>query len=168
MFRNTLQKLTSHSTGGSSGIGYASACLFARKGAHVLILDLNPPDEGLPERTEYRHCNVAHWTEQRAGFAHFSRVDVVVANAGVSQEGDYLADTLDADGELQEPGYAVIDVNTRAVFNSVKLAVSIMRRCGVHGSIVLTASATGYAPEQNLPFYSATKAGVSVLSCSVN
>ena len=51
----------------------------------------------------------------------------------------------------------------KGVIMFVKLAVSYMRRQGNGGSVVLTASATAYAPEQNLPVYSATKLGVSAI-----
>ena len=49
------------------------------------------------------------------------KVDICVANAGVSEECDYFADTFDATGKLEEPGYRVIEVNYRAVVNFVKV-----------------------------------------------
>ena len=88
------------------------------------------------------------------------------ANAGVSEETDYFQDTHDKDGLLQESRYGVIDVNYRAVLNVIKLSLSAMRRQGTGGSIVLTTSATAYAPEQSLPVYSATKLAVSLLALS--
>lgn len=54
----------------------------------------------------------------------------------------------------------MLDVNLRGVVNVVKLAWWSMKRHGVAGSIVLTASATAYAPEQSLPVYAASKSGV--------
>lgn len=85
---------------------------------------------------------------------------MVFANAGVSEETNYFADTFDSEGALEEPTYSVLGVNLRAVLNVVKLAWSRMRKDKVAGSVVITASATAYAPEQSLPVYSAAKLGV--------
>ncbi|EKG12702.1 Short-chain dehydrogenase/reductase SDR, partial [Macrophomina phaseolina MS6] len=109
----------------------------------------------------YRHCNVADWASLRRAFADIGHVDIAVANAGVSQDGDFFADELDDAGLLAEPRYTVIDVNLRAVLNFVKLSVSAFKRQQQQGStggaIVLTSSATAYAPELSLPVYSAVK-----------
>lgn len=153
----------------------------AKKGARVYILDLNPPDaetipqplEGepvLPSNVTFLPCNVGKWVELRATFqkavSDAGRIDIFVANAGVSEEYDYFEDQFGDDGELLEPGYGVIDINFRGVVNCVKLAVSQMRKQkqagdSSGGSIVITSSATAYAPEHNLPVYSASKAAVS-------
>ena len=78
----------------------------------------------------------------------------------MSQECDYFADTFNAEGKLEEPLYNVLEVNFRAVLNFVKLSLSAFKKQGPGGSIVITASATGYSPEQSLPVYSATKCGL--------
>ena len=83
-----------------------------------------------------------------------------MSNAGVSEETDYLADASDDHDELLEPTYGVLDVNLRGVLNFTKLAVSHFRRRRHAGSIVITSSATAYAPEQSLPVYSASKLAV--------
>lgn len=87
-------------------------------------------------------------------------IDYAFANAGVSEETNYFADDLDDEGRLREPAYRVLDVNVRAVYNFVKLAWSQMRKNKVAGSIVITTSASGYAPEQSLPVYSSGKLAV--------
>ncbi|KAI0195871.1 short chain dehydrogenase reductase [Astrocystis sublimbata] len=164
-------------TGGSSGIGLAAARLMARKGARVYILDLSPPDAEsipkppedepvLPKTTTFIPCNVARWSDLNAAFqrciAETGRLDIAIANAGVSEEYDYFEDRRDVEGELLEPAFGVIDVNFRSVVSFVKLAVSHIRKqreAGIlgGGSIVITSSATAYAPEHNLPVYSASK-----------
>ena len=103
-------------------------------------------------------------------------MDIVVANAGVSQEGDYFADTFTENGELAEPKYGVLDVNVKATLNVVKHALRAFRlqfggkgKPGSDfnreeesgGSLVLTSSATAYSPEWSLPVYSAGKMAVS-------
>ncbi|EOD47370.1 putative benzoate 4-monooxygenase cytochrome p450 protein [Neofusicoccum parvum UCRNP2] len=150
-------------SGGASGIGLATASILASRGARVHILDLNPPtgdDAVLPDSVIYTRCDITDWASLRSAFTKAGRVDIAVANAGVSQESDYFADTFDADGLLEEPRWAVIDVNFRAVLNFTKLALSAFRRQGPGGSLVITASATAYSPEYSLPAYSAAKLGL--------
>ncbi|KAI0407188.1 hypothetical protein F4802DRAFT_554459 [Xylaria palmicola] len=164
-------------TGGGSGIGLGAVRLMAKKGARIYVLDLNEPGaetipqppEGeapLPKSAKFIPCNVGKWVELRAAFksivSEAGRIDIAIANAGVSEEYDYFEDRIDESGELAEPGFGVVDVNFRGVVNFVKLAVSQMRkqrRAGdvAEGSIVITSSATAYAPEHNLPVYSASK-----------
>ncbi|KAH8746644.1 short chain dehydrogenase reductase [Hyaloscypha finlandica] len=143
-------------TGGSSGIGFAAAKILAAKGALVHVLDLNRPQEDIP-RIQFHQCNVTNWSELRAAFNEIGQIDYAFANAGVSEETDYFADQLDSEGMLAEPTYGVVDVNMRGVYNVVKLAWSRMRADQTQGSIVITTSATGYAPEQSLPVYSSGK-----------
>lgn len=129
----------------------------------MLLLDRNPPAEPLnSSRLEYFPCDVTRWPDLLAAFQHAGRVDVAVANAGVSEEADYFADTFDEAGALVEPAYGALDVNLRGVLNFTKLAISSMRRLHVSGSIVITSSATAYSPEHSLPVYSAAKLAVSL------
>ncbi|KAI1098799.1 short chain dehydrogenase reductase [Jackrogersella minutella] len=144
-------------TGGSSGIGFAAAKLLAERGAVVHVLDINPPAENIPN-VWFRHCDIVKWEDLRSTFQDIGHIDYVFANAGISEETDYFADQMDSDGRLVEPGYRVLDVNVRAVYNVVKLAWSQMRKQkDTPGSIVITTSASGYAPEQSLPVYSSGK-----------
>jgi NADP-dependent 3-hydroxy acid dehydrogenase YdfG len=152
-------------TGGASGIGLAAARLLSRRGAVVHVLDVSDPDqcESAPS-LHFRKCDVSSWMELRTAFAAIGHVDYAFANAAVAEASDYFADTLDNDGQLCEPDGSfqrVLDVNLRGVLYLVKLAWSTMRRTGTRGSIVVTTSATAYAPEQSLPVYAAAKAGVS-------
>lgn len=153
-------------TGASSGIGLEAAGIFAEKGASVLNLDINPPNVTVHSNIEYRKCDISNWAELLASFRHAGDVHIAVANAGVSEETDYFADTFDHEtGELLEPTYGVLAVNLRGVFNFTKLALSSFRKRNYPGSIVITSSATAYSPEHSLPVYSASKLAVSIISC---
>lgn len=135
--------------------------ILASKGARVFILDLAPPDESIPVGATFVQCDTTSWADLKSAYRQAGHVDIAIANAGVSEQQDYFEDRYDEVGELLEPQYKVIDINLRGVLNFVKLALSYMRREGTGGSIVVTSSATAYAPEQSLPVYSATKHAVS-------
>lgn len=148
-------------SGASSGIGLAASRIFALKGAWVLNLDVNPPLGEQPKGVEFRQCDVSSWKSLAAAFLHAGDVDIAVSNAGISEETDAFADSFDeSTGDLLEPDYRVLDVNLRAVANFTKLAISHFRQRACPGSIVITSSATAYAPEQSLPIYSGSKLAV--------
>lgn len=160
-----IERLAQVIQGGASGIGFATANILASKGAKTYILDVNPPDKALLPNVEFIKCNITSWRELCSAFEQVKRVDITVANAGVSEDGDYFKDAFDHEGQLLEPRYNVVEVNYRSVLNFVKLSVRSMSEAG-GGSIVITSSATAYAPEQSLPVYSSTKLAVSPMSSS--
>ncbi|KAJ0271211.1 hypothetical protein Brms1b_009660 [Colletotrichum noveboracense] len=142
-----------------------TAKVLAAKGADVVILDISEPEETLPSTIRFRTCDISQWSDLRDAFADVGIIHIAVANAGQSEDGTYLTDSFDAQGNLLEPNYDVIDVNLRGTLNFVKLALHNMRSNQTKGSIVLTSSATAYLAEQSLPVYSGTKAAVrTVLS----
>ncbi|QRD91195.1 short chain dehydrogenase/ reductase [Aspergillus flavus] len=126
-------------TGGSSGIGWATGKIFASHGARVFLLDVRAPQEGLPLNSQYIECDITKWADILAAFEIAGDViDILVANAGVSEEVNYFEDTFDSEGKLVEPGYNVIEVNLRGTINVIKVGLSIMRLRKTAGSIVIT------------------------------
>jgi NAD(P)-dependent dehydrogenase (short-subunit alcohol dehydrogenase family) len=154
-------------TGGSSGIGLATAKLFSAHGAKILICDLQEPLEQI-RGSVFAKCNVAIWADLLAAFdlalATFGAVDILVANAGVGgSKADFFQDEFDGEGRLKEPPTEVLDVNLKGVLMSVKIAIHEFKKSGKGGRIVMTASTAGLMGEMHLPVYSATKHGVSSL-----
>jgi NAD(P)-dependent dehydrogenase (short-subunit alcohol dehydrogenase family) len=124
-------------------------------------LDISPPhpeDGANPPSWHSRIVDVSNWGQLTAAFKDIGRIDMAIANAGISEDFDFFTNIAAADAP--EPRYRCIDVNLTAAINFVHLALSAFEKQGYGGSIVLTTSATGYSPEQSLPVYSATKAGV--------
>ena len=172
-------------TGGASGIGLATA-IFLHSPEHrnsVVVLDRSatpPPTKELStsSRFLYIQCDITSWTSQRDAFAqaasHFGRIDFVFVNAGVAEIGEQIfTDHRDASGNLSEPNRVTIDVDIRAVGDSLKLAVHHLRSDtdeksgqrkgsgkGKGGSIVMVASLAGYLASAGAPLYSAAKHGV--------
>ncbi|KAL8737128.1 MAG: hypothetical protein Q9181_001999 [Wetmoreana brouardii] len=122
--------------GGSSGIGLATAHLLSSRGATVHILDRDEPSiktlENYPKSSKngtltFHSCELTSWSLLLDIFTEIGHVDIVVANAGVSEECDYFADEFTGTGDLAEPAYSVIDVSLKATLNVVKLALRAFR-----------------------------------------
>lgn len=155
-------------TGGSSGIGLATARLLsALNPAHNLVLiDLNTPPPTFKHDSSHllvHTCNITSWTSQRAGFEaaykRFGQIDCVFVNAGIAEHGEqFFTDELDGDGKLQEPDRRVLNLDMDAASDTTKLAIHYLRKHG-GGEIVLTASLAGYLASAGAPLYSAAKHG---------
>lgn len=171
-------------SGGASGIGLATALYLhtPEYKNNVVAIDRAPQPPPVSELTTssrflYIQCDITSWPSQRAAFAQaaatFGRIDCVFVNAGVAEIGEQIfTDRLDSDGELAEPDRTCIDVDIRAVGDSLKLAMYHLRNDsdadgkrkgsgkGDGGSIVMTASLAGYLASAGAPLYSAAKHGV--------
>lgn len=86
---------------------------------------------------------------------------MVFANAGISERNDYFTESLDENGNLEEPPSTLIDVNLTGVLYVIKLSWYAMKKQGSGGSIVITTSATAYVPWQSLAVYTSAKLAVS-------
>ncbi|KAI8627401.1 NAD(P)-binding protein [Xylariaceae sp. FL1651] len=157
-------------TGGASGIGIETVKLLVSRGATVHILDRNAPKDETGwwqgrSDVHFHPCNVTDWPQLREVVTAIGPFHMAFANAGVAETVDFFADTRDAEGKLALPE-SVLEVNFWGVLYVVKLAWSSMRHHHIKGSIVITGSTTGYAPEVALPVYSAGKSAlVGLLRC---
>ncbi len=157
-------------TGGASGIGKATAELFAREGAKVVICDVNE-EAGKALATQlgsdatFYKVNVADrqavqaWVDDVV--ARYGRVDVLVNNAGVTRDGLFVKVK---DGELvkqmEEAAFdLVVDINLKGVFNCAQAVAPYMIKQG-SGVILNMASVVGLYGNLGQTNYVATKAGV--------
>ncbi|KAF2421516.1 NAD(P)-binding protein [Tothia fuscella] len=158
-------------TGGSSGIGLATAILISDISStnNIAILDLHPPPPSLSipqSRLLYKQCDITSWPSQRSAFQavidKFQKIDAVFVCAGISEYKDQIfTDEVDGEGLLKEPDRRVYRVDLDAATDSVKLAIYWMRRNGVDGGvIVMAASLAGYLGSAGAPLYSAAKHGI--------
>ncbi|KAK3346312.1 hypothetical protein B0T25DRAFT_276340 [Lasiosphaeria hispida] len=167
-------------TGGASGIGLAMSRYFASLGSQVAILDVNT-DSGAkvaaelateyPQATvSFKQCDVTLWDEQAAVFqevyhGHSDRIDVVMANAGVSEQGVTTIVDLGEDTP-SPPKLKSLNINLIGTIYSVKLAVHYMNKkpqdggLSSRGSIICTASNAGLYPFPLAPLYATSKFGV--------
>jgi NAD(P)-dependent dehydrogenase (short-subunit alcohol dehydrogenase family) len=158
-------------TGAASGIGRASAVLFAREGAGLLAVDKNA--EGLDETVRSvaqgggtaQSCVAdASAEDDVKGYVDralktFGALDIVYANAGIS--GGLIPPPLLE--QTVENWLQVLRVNLIGPFLAIKHAAPHMARNG-RGSIILTASVAGLRANAGGSPYSASKAGVVSLA----
>ncbi|HEY0301454.1 MAG TPA: SDR family NAD(P)-dependent oxidoreductase [Rhizomicrobium sp.] len=152
-------------TGAASGIGRASAKLFAAEGAKLVCVDRAAEVEDTARAIRDAGGTALALTadvskeEDVAGFVDravkdYGKLDIVYANAGVSGFGQPTFFELTAEHWRQ-----VLDVNLIGVFLAIKHAARVMVP-NKQGSIVCTASVAGIRSGAGGGPYSASKAGV--------
>lgn len=154
-------------TGAASGIGRATAQLFAVHGAKVLAVDL--PDHGLVEaHADYddviglEHDITATDAPDRivdTAIATWGRLDILFNNAGVSGR----ANTVDMPDSHWDK---VMSVNVTAQFRLARAAIPHLRESGA-GRIINTASVMAQGTDFGLAAYCASKAGVAGLTRTI-
>lgn len=152
-------------TGAASGMGRATALLFAREGARLLLADVDAA--GGEDVTAaivaqggtalFRQVDVSRAVEVegmiRAAQEAFGRLDVLFNNAGIEGESGWLADCTEENWDR------VLAVNLKGVFLGMKYALPLMV-AQQGGSIINTASVAGMVGWRAAAAYSAAKAGV--------
>jgi len=156
-------------TGGSAGIGRATALAFARNGRKVAVADIDEEagqetvqliqDEGHEAffiKTDVAKSDqVKRMVEKTV--EKYGRLDCAFNNAGI--EGEQAAT---AESSL-ENWQRVIDINLNGVFYSMKYEIPEMLKTG-GGSIVNMASVAGRVGFVNIPAYTASKHAVNGLT----
>lgn len=151
--------------GGAAGIGFAATRILSSLGARVHIFDILPLDEADADSNPdlvFHQCDVTSWIELRSAFESVGPVDLVFANAGISERTNYFTDAFDEEGKLREPSSTLMDTNLQSVLYTIKLAWFTMKQQKSKGSIVITTSATAYVPWQSLAVYTAAKLAASI------
>lgn len=161
---NTLEGKRAIITGGASGIGRATAKLFAEEGAAVAIADLNDAD-GLALADQirdnggkaiYLHCDVTNADDCQQAVEttveELGGLDILINNAGVIRRTDVLG-TSEADWDQ------VMAVNVKSVFLMSKVALPVMVQAG-GGTIINSGSGWGLKGGGKAVAYCASKAAV--------
>lgn len=162
---------TAFITGAGSGIGRATALAFARKGANVVVFDIN---ECTNEETArmildmngqvlVANGDVAESNDVRAALNStlraFGRLDFAFNNAGIEQRFIAAADISEREW------YRIIDVDLCGVFLCMKYQIPIMLDQG-GGVIVNNSSGAGVTGFAGQAAYAAAKHGIIGLTKS--
>lgn len=157
-------------TGGSEGVGAATARLFAEAGANLMLVARNKKNleaiaEELRDKTKVEifamdvtDADACIDVFKKSQF-EFGRVDILVNNAGYNARGDVEA--VEA-AELAR----VVDVNLRAPIMLSRIALPYLRESG-EGAIINVGSLAGRTPLPGSATYAASKAGLRAFSLAL-
>jgi 3-oxoacyl-[acyl-carrier protein] reductase len=160
-------------TGAASGMGRATAHLFADEGARVAVVDLGEArvaavvDEIDAAGGDARGwvCDISDPAQIRSlvdeVVAHFGGLDILVNNAGVAMVAGATAD----EAEFEDAWTATVAVNLTAHARLIRAALPHLQASGA-GRIVNIASTEAIVTTGGMPAYAATKAGVVGLTKS--
>jgi SDR family mycofactocin-dependent oxidoreductase len=168
-------------TGAARGQGRSHAVRLAEEGADIIAIDVPKPIANLPyetataedlaetvrqvealgRRVVAAEADVRDFealkTAVDKGVAEFGRLDIVLANAGISAP----ASTLEMSEEVWQ---TMIDINLTGVWKTVKASVPHVIAGGRGGSVVITSSLAAIVVQPNIAHYSAAKGGLIQLS----
>jgi NAD(P)-dependent dehydrogenase (short-subunit alcohol dehydrogenase family) len=152
-------------TGAASGIGLATAEAFARRGARLILTDLNADHlaaaqrkiQALGAQCHTAQCDAGNWQLMQALAADIQSThgapDVLINNAGIAFLGGVMEHSL-------EHWQKIFQVNVMGVVHGVWAFLPAMRAAGGPRHIVNIASAAAVAPAPNMSAYAASKAAV--------
>ena len=152
-------------TGGSTGIGAATALHFASRGARVVVTGRH---EATLKASAARHpgiayvvADIAKTTDAARGVeevrSRYGQLDVLVNNAGIAE----IAALSDA---TPEHARRTFDINVHGLIETTRIALPLLRKA--KGAIVNVASTVADQPFPNMSVYSASKAAVVALTRS--
>lgn len=150
-------------TGGANGIGLATAKLFAKEGAKIILWDLSPKGREVAAQLNadgheavFQQLSVAdeaavtasvHEVQQR-----FGQIDILINNAGITKDRTLL-------NMSKEEWDDVISVNLTGVFNCTKAVAAVMKNKN-YGRIVSASSVVGIRGNYGQTNYVATKSAI--------
>lgn len=168
-------------TGAARGQGRSHAVRLAEEGADIIAIDVATQVETVPYSTATAE-DLAETVRQvealdrrivaaeadvrdlaaltavvNRGVAELGRLDIVIANAGISTPADSL-------GMDEETWQTMIDINLTGVWKTLKASVPHIIEGGRGGAVVLTSSLAAIYANAGTAHYSAAKVGLVMLA----
>jgi NAD(P)-dependent dehydrogenase (short-subunit alcohol dehydrogenase family) len=153
-------------TGAGVGIGFEIAKQLCNQGAKVILNDIDEKLASDAAAAIGADCIALAGDSSDTGFIRkmvetavtsFGRLDIVVANSGITLFGDFL-------DYPPESFYRVMNVNLGGSFFLAQMSAKQMIRQASGGSILFTSSVTGHQAHKQLAAYSMTKAALEMLA----
>ncbi|WP_342220476.1 SDR family oxidoreductase [Rickettsiella endosymbiont of Miltochrista miniata] len=149
-------------TGGSSGIGAATAALFSGAGATVYVLDKKKLADVLSESIHYLKCDVSNADEVKSAMHTILQknpmIDFLFCNAGIH----LFANIEESSNEAMQKVFAT---NLLGTIYCLQQILPSMKQQGF-GSIVLMASDQAFIAKEQCAIYGASKAAIAQLAKS--
>lgn len=155
-------------TGGGSGIGRATALLFAKEGAKVSVVDIDSKEGAKTVRmikdasgeAIFLQADVSEAVDAQSMIGKtvekYGKLDILFNNAGIVKFGSIT--------EMSEEEWnKIMDINLKGVFLGTKYAIPQMIKQG-GGVIINTASECAISGFPTMSAYSASKAGVYIFT----
>jgi NAD(P)-dependent dehydrogenase (short-subunit alcohol dehydrogenase family) len=153
-------------TGAASGIGRATALIFAREGARLILADVSA--EGGEETAKmvrerggearFVRCDVSKASDTdtmvEAAVKAYGRLDCAFNNAGIGGAQRKTADYDEAEFDR------IVAINLKGVWLCMRSEIRQLLAQKTPGAIVNTASAAGLVASHSMPAYTAAKHGV--------
>jgi NAD(P)-dependent dehydrogenase (short-subunit alcohol dehydrogenase family) len=159
-------------TGAGSGIGAATAVMFGKEGARVVVADIEQK-KGMDMvdliRSENGEAIFIHVDVSRADniekmvkstIETYGKLDILVNNVGIYLQAN-VVDTSEKDWDR------IMDVNLRGVFLCCKYSIPEMIKGGKGGVIVNVSSEAGIVGIKNQVAYNVSKSGIIALTKSM-
>jgi len=156
-------------TGAASGMGAATARMFAREGAKVVVADVMEHEgkqvaESIGAAAHFEKLDVTNEENWEAAVAatvkRFGKLDVLVNNAGISG-------SAEQDLYSTAAWHRIMEINATGVFLGIKYAIPAMIANG-GGSIINLSSIAGIIGSEGIHMaYNASKAAVRLMTKSV-
>lgn len=150
-------------TGGAAGIGFATAELFAKEGATVIIWDVTDSGQEVADnlsgkgyKVHFRKVSVAEKAEVTTAtedvIKQFGRIDILINNAGITKDKTLL--------KMEQTDWdKVLSVNLTGVFNCTQAVAHYMKEQN-YGRIVSASSNVGLRGNYGQTNYVATKSAI--------
>ena len=159
-------------TAAGSGMGREGAILFAREGAKVAVVDIDPRggEETVKMINEnggesfFKQLDVTDLTNLKKlienTFNKYGSLDVIWNHAGIPGAGGF--------GAISEKEFdEAMDINTKSAFFGAQYFSEIVKETSKGGSIIFTSSVSGVRGSPMSPLYSACKGALTTLARSL-
>jgi 3-oxoacyl-[acyl-carrier protein] reductase len=159
-------------TAAGSGMGREGAILFAKEGAKVAVVDIDPigGEETVKTINEnggeafFKQLDVTDLSNLKKlienTYTKYGRLDVIWNHAGIPGAGGF--------GDISEKEFdEAMDINTKSAFFGAQYFSELVKETSKGGSIIFTSSVSGVRGSPMSPLYSACKGALVTLARSL-